>query len=54
MMEDLKDLVPQVQFHTLENIGHGIKVHLQTDKVNPILLDFLNYKVSDAQNVDGG
>jgi pimeloyl-ACP methyl ester carboxylesterase len=41
MMTELKSLIPYTQAHMLEGVGHGISLHLETDRVNPILVDFL-------------
>jgi pimeloyl-ACP methyl ester carboxylesterase len=41
MMAELKRLIPHTQVHVLEGAGHGISLHLKTDIVNPVLIDFL-------------
>jgi pimeloyl-ACP methyl ester carboxylesterase len=54
MITELKRLIPYTQAHMLAGAGHGISLHLETDRVNPILVDFLknsNKEQSDKQNV---
>ncbi|HEX2957102.1 MAG TPA: alpha/beta hydrolase [Chitinispirillaceae bacterium] len=41
MMTELKTLIPYTQAHILEGVGHGISLHLEADRVNPLLVDFL-------------
>jgi pimeloyl-ACP methyl ester carboxylesterase len=41
MITELKRIVPYTQVTMLEGVGHGIDLHLATDKVNPVLVDFL-------------
>jgi pimeloyl-ACP methyl ester carboxylesterase len=54
MMTELKRLIPYTQVHILEGVGHGISLHLDTDRVHPILVSFLknsNKDQSDNSNV---
>jgi pimeloyl-ACP methyl ester carboxylesterase len=41
MMTELTRLVPYTQVHMLEGVGHGIRLHIATERVNPMLVDFL-------------
>lgn len=41
MMNELKSLIPYTEAYPIEGAGHGMSVQLKTEKVNPILIDFL-------------